>query len=65
VVTKRNEVPAVKARKPNIKSNDGLRYRITVESVLPEKTPANEIGDPFATFSEWSSEADEKAYCDL
>jgi hypothetical protein len=25
----------------------------------------NEADDPFATFSEWSNEADEKAYGDL
>jgi hypothetical protein len=58
-------VPAVKVRKPNLKQNGGLRYRITAESALPKKAPANEIGDPFATFSEWSSEADEKACRDL
>jgi hypothetical protein len=30
-----------------------------------DKAPVNEADDPFATFSEWSNEADEKAYGDL
>ena len=30
--------------------------------VPPDKTPTQEPDDPFATFSEWSDEADEKAY---
>jgi hypothetical protein len=59
------EAPAVRARKPNLKQNGGLRYRMAAESALPEKAPAEEIGDPFATFVEWSTDADEKAYRDL
>ena len=27
-----------------------------------DKAPAGEADDPFATFSEWANEADEKAY---
>ncbi len=45
-----------------LKPGDTLRYRVTAEGVLLDKAPANEADDPFATFSEWSSEADEKAY---
>ncbi len=44
---------------------DTLRYRMTEEGILLDKAPANEADDPFATFSEWSNEADEKAYGDL
>jgi antitoxin PrlF len=44
-----------------LKPGDTLRYRVTAEGVLLDKAP-NEADDPFATFSEWSSEADEKAY---
>jgi antitoxin PrlF len=40
---------------------DTLRYRLTDEGVLIDKAPI-EVDDPFATFSEWSGEADEKAY---
>jgi len=47
--------------KLGIKPGDTLRYRLTDEGVLIDKAPA-EVDDPFAAFSEWSSEADEKAY---
>jgi hypothetical protein len=43
------------------KSGDTARYRLTEDGVLL----ANEMGNPFATFSEWSRKADEKAYGDL
>ena len=44
-----------------LKPGDTLRYRITDEGILLDK--ATEAGDdPFASFSEWTSEADEKAY---
>ncbi|MGA2895767.1 MAG: AbrB/MazE/SpoVT family DNA-binding domain-containing protein [Xanthobacteraceae bacterium] len=45
-----------------LKPGDTLRYRVTENGVLLDKAPANEADDPFAAFSEWSSEADEKAY---
>jgi AbrB family looped-hinge helix DNA binding protein len=44
---------------------DTLRYRLTVDGVLIDKAPRSEADDPFATFTEWSSEADEKAYAKL
>ena len=50
--------------KLRIKPGDTLRYRLTEQGVLIDKAPAD-IDDPFATFSEWSSEADEKAYAGL
>jgi len=48
-----------------LKPGDTLRYRVTQDGVLIDKAPANEADDPFATFSEWSNEADEKAYGSL
>jgi antitoxin PrlF len=45
-----------------LKPGDTLRYRVTDNGVLLDKAPANEADDPFVAFSEWSSEADEKAY---
>ena len=45
-----------------LKPGDTLRYRMTESGVLIDKAPAGEADDPFATFSEWSNEADEKAY---
>ena len=45
-----------------LKPGDTLRYRVTEKGVLLDKAPVNEADDPFVAFSEWSSEADEKAY---
>lgn len=47
-----------------IRPGDTLRYRLTDQGVLIDKAPA-EADDPFASFSEWSSEADQKAYAKL
>jgi antitoxin PrlF len=55
-------IPREVRERLRLKPGDTLRYRITEEGVLLEKAPANEADDPFATFSEWSNEADEKAY---
>jgi len=45
---------------------DTLRYRITEQGVLLDKArPPADADDPFATFSEWRSAADEDAYGDL
>jgi antitoxin PrlF len=44
-----------------LKPGDTLRYRVTGDGVLLDKAP--EAGEsPFALFSEWTSEADERAY---
>jgi antitoxin PrlF len=44
-----------------LKPGDTLRYRVTDDGVLLDK--AIEAGDgPFAVFSEWASEADDRAY---
>jgi hypothetical protein len=47
------------------KSRETQRYQATDDAVQLAKTPAYEAGDPFAAFSEWSSEADEGAYSGL
>jgi len=47
-----------------LRAGDTLRYRLTPDGVLIDKAPT-EADDPFATFTEWSSEADEKAYGNL
>ena len=48
-----------------VKPGDTVRYRLTDDGVLVDKAPATESDDPFAAFSEWTSEADEKAYGSL
>jgi antitoxin PrlF len=58
-------IPREVRERLGLKPGDTLRYRVTDEGVLLDKAPANEADDPFATFSEWSNKADEKAYDDL
>ncbi len=48
-----------------IKPGDTLRYRVTNAGVLIDKAPSAEVDDPFAAFSEWTSEADEKTFADF
>ena len=58
-------IPREVRERLDLKPGDTLRYRVTDAGVLLDKAPANEADDPFATFSEWSNEADEKAYGSL
>jgi antitoxin PrlF len=58
-------IPREVRERLGLKPGDTLRYRVTENGVLLDKAPAAEADDPFAAFSEWSSEADEKAYGDL
>jgi antitoxin PrlF len=44
-----------------LKPGDVLRYRLTDDGVLLDKA-IEAVDDPFVAFSEWTSEADEKAY---
>jgi hypothetical protein len=44
-----------------LKHGGTLRDRLTEDGVPIDKAPA-ETDDPFAAFSEWAREADEKAY---
>ncbi len=58
-------IPREVRERLNLKAGDTLRYRVTDDGILLDKAPASEADDPFAAFSEWSSEADEKAYGNL
>jgi antitoxin PrlF len=57
-------LPRAVRQELGINPGDTLRYRLTEQGVLIDKAPG-EADDPFATFSEWASEADEKAYGEL
>ena len=48
--------------KLGLKPGDRLRYSTTDKGIMIEKASSQVEDDPFAIFSEWSSEADEKAY---
>jgi antitoxin PrlF len=58
-------IPPEVRERLGLKPGDTLRYRVTDDGVLLDKAPANKAGDPFAALSEWSSEADEKAFAGL
>jgi antitoxin PrlF len=54
-------IPRAVREQLKLKPGDTLRYRVTEDGILLDK--ATEAGDdPFAAFSEWTSEADEKTY---
>jgi antitoxin PrlF len=55
-------IPREVRERLKLKPGDTLRYRVTDGGVLLDKAPSSEADDPFATFTEWSNEADEKAY---
>ena len=57
-------IPREVRQKLGVKPGDRLRYRMTSKGVTLEKAE-NESDDPFATFNEWGSEADERAFKSL
>lgn len=58
-------LPRAVRERLGVKPGDTLRFQLTNEGVLLDKAPAELADDPFASFTEWSSEADERAYSDL
>ena len=57
-------IPREVRERLRLKPGDTLRYRVTDDGILLDK--ATEAGDdPFASFSGWTSKADEKAYGEL
>jgi antitoxin PrlF len=46
------------------KPDDTLRYRLTDDGILIDKA-TTAVDDPFTTFSEWTSDTDERAYSRL
>jgi antitoxin PrlF len=60
----RTSIPREVREQLKLKPGDTLRYRMIADGILLDKPiKASEV--PFAAFSEWTSEADEKAYSDL
>ncbi len=58
-------IPRQVREKLGLKPGDRLRYTTSDKGVMIEKAAAQIEDDPFAVFSEWSSDADEKAYGEL
>ena len=49
----------------DLKPGDVVRYRHTDAGVIIDKLPPQSDEDALASFSEWASNADERAYADL
>lgn len=49
----------------HLKEGDEIAYAIEGERVILTRVVVGTTDDPFATFSEWKSEADKRAYADL
>lgn len=58
-------IPKKVREKLGLKPGDLLRYIEEDNRIVIEKVRGEAEDDPFATFTEWSSEADERAYKDL
>ena len=59
-------IPQSVRRALDLQPGDVLEYEITNGQVhLTKARSSNKTDDPFRTFDEWSSEADEQAYADL
>lgn len=56
-------IPKAVREKLGLQPGDLLRYRVEGSDVIIERVETQD--DPFATFTEWASEADEKAYGSL
>ena len=49
----------------HLAEGDELVYQVEGDRVVLTKAQRGPVEDPFATFGEWSSEADTQAYADL
>ena len=64
-VNRQTVIPREVRERLQLKPGDTLRYHLTARGVLLDKARSSDAEDPFAAFSEWSGEFDEKAYDDL
>lgn len=58
-------VPKEIRERLGLKPGDTVRYRVTEDGVLLEKARSEGEDDPFATFVEWGTEEDDRAFADL
>ena len=58
-------IPKEVRERLRIKPGDRIRYRIEPDRVEIERDEPQPGEDPFVAFTEWASEADEKAYAEL
>jgi len=58
-------IPAPVRTALRLKPGDQLVYSVEGDRVILTRSGPGPVDDPFATFDEWSSEADRQAYADL
>jgi antitoxin PrlF len=58
-------IPKAVREKLGLKPGDLLRYVVENDRIVIEKVRSDAEDDPFAAFTEWSSEADERAFKSL
>jgi antitoxin PrlF len=58
-------VPREIRERLGLKPGDTLRYRVTEAGILIEKARGDAEEDPFATFVEWASPEDDRAFAEL
>ena len=58
-------IPAPVRTALGLKAGDKLVYSVEGERVILTKGAPGPVDDPFATFKEWSSDADQQAYGEL
>ena len=58
-------IPKAVRERLGLKPGDLLRYVFEGDRVVIERVSSEAEDDPFATFTEWASEADERAYKSL
>jgi len=49
----------------HLKEGDSIAYQIEENRVVITRVASESVEDPFTTFSEWSGEADQRAYANL
>jgi antitoxin PrlF len=49
----------------HLRPGDELAYKIEGDQIILSKAEVETADNPFATFTEWDSQADRKAYADL
>jgi antitoxin PrlF len=58
-------IPKAVREKLGLQPGDHVRYLFEGNRVVIERAPTDVENDPFATFTEWASDADEEAYRSL
>jgi antitoxin PrlF len=59
------KIPAPVRTAPSLKAGDELVHSVEGDRVILTRGDRGPVDDPFATFDEWSSEADKRAYGEL